>query len=112
MQARTPEVRLNVGGRRYETTRATLTRFDNTYFSSMLRQMDPADGAEMFIDRDGEAFGPLLNYMRTGTLSVPPSTTEAAVRAEADFYCLPLPEPRSGVRCDGLYLSYGSVDRE
>lgn len=108
-------VRLNVGGRRFETTVATLAGphgGDQGYLPSLLRHAPEEELAgELFIDRDGDAFAPLLNYMRTGTLSIPPSTSEEAVRAEADFYCIALPEPgpagKQVIRCDGLYLSFG-----
>ena len=60
---------------------------------------------------------PLLNFLRTGTLSIPPTTNEATVRSEADFYCITLPasdEESNQVRCDGLYLSFapGATPRE
>ena len=109
-------IRLNVGGRRFETTAMTLTETHGTetYFASLMRHTPLEElTSEIFIDRDGDAFAPLLNYMRTGSLSIPLSTNEAAVRAEADFYCISLPTSdaegvrRGCIRCDGLYLSFG-----
>jgi len=109
-------VTLNVGGRRFQTTADTLTNTSGPahYFTSLLRHAsDEEIASEIFIDRDGDAFAPLLNYLRTGTLSIPPSTTEDAVRREADFYCIVLPQPAGtqvgGVRCDGIYLSFGGL---
>jgi len=112
-------VKLNVGGHRYETTAATLTcNGPDHYFCSLLRHTPASDfESELFIDRDGDAFGPLLNFLRTGTLSIPPTKNEATVRSEADFYCITLPasdEESNQVRCDGLYLSFapGATPRE
>ena len=111
-------VRLNVGGKRFETTVGTLTSGGGksiNFFSSIIRHEPPAEGDELFVDRDGDAFGPLLSYLRTGELHIPPGVSEAAVRCEAEFYCITLPsEPavRSGaVRFDGLYLSFGAAPR-
>ena len=89
-------VRLNVGGKRFETTVGTLTQGGDkslNFFSSIVRHEPPAEGEEIFIDRDGEAFGPLLSYLRTGCLHIPPGVSEAAVRCEAEFYCIQLEEP-------------------
>ena len=59
-------VRLNVGGKRFETTVGTLTGGGKlqTFFSSLLAHHLEAD-TELFIDRDGEYFGPLLSFLRT-----------------------------------------------
>ena len=126
--------KLNVGGRRFETTAATLAPIGSppTFFSSLLAHGD-ADADEYFIDRDGDTFAPgvaathlatvkrpchahpsplpraVLNYLRSGRLHVPPTLSEAAVRDEATFYCVPLPPaaPPCRVRHDGLYISFG-----
>lgn len=110
-------VNLNVGGRRFETTVSTLTGRGNNFFTSIIKHEPPSAGDEIFIDRDGDAFGPLLNYLRTGMLHLPPSVSEAAVRCEAEFYCIGLP-PKDAphvshgvVRLDGLYLSFGAAPR-
>lgn len=108
----TQRVRLNVGGARYETTAETLTRNGNTYFASLLRNRhEPTSDDEIFIDRDGEPFAPLLAFLRTGLLHIPPSLSEDVVRLEADFYCIALPAIRydGHIRHDGLYLSFGAA---
>jgi hypothetical protein len=40
------------------------------------------------LHREGRYFEPILNYMRTGELLIPPSMPKSAVLAEADFYCI------------------------
>lgn len=72
-------VKLNIGGRRFETTVATLTAGNSHYFTSLLRHSPEEE--ELFVDRDGDAFAPLLNYLRTSTLSIPSSTSLEAVMA-------------------------------
>ena len=57
-------VRLNVGGKRFETTVGTLTSGGGkslNFFSSIIRHEPPAEGDELFVDRDGDVFGPLLS---------------------------------------------------
>ena len=113
---------LNVGGRRFETTASTLGGHGSSpnFFTQLIahdeRRAGGADAAaplEYFVDRDGDAFAPVLNYLRTGQLHVPAGVSEASVREEAAFYCVPLPPARPthapGPRFDGLYLSFGSA---
>lgn len=62
-------VRLNVGGQRYDTTRATLAQCDyfEAYLSGRMSLAVDAHG-RLFIDRSGELFGHLLQFMRSKTL--------------------------------------------
>ncbi|KAG8071422.1 hypothetical protein GUJ93_ZPchr0006g42718 [Zizania palustris] len=89
-------VRLNVGGRVFETTAATLAGAGR---DSMLGAMldaawnQGAEGegegvAEYFVDRDPECFAVLLDLLRTGGLHVPPQITEGALCREALYYGL------------------------
>ena len=115
LEARSSQrVRLNIGGRRFETTVGTLTGSgaERTYFTSVLQHAHSMD-EEIFIDRDGDSFAPLLSYLRTGQLIVPSDVSDAAVRLEADFYCIALPSSQPercvGIRLDGMYLSFGAA---
>ncbi|KAJ1627163.1 BTB/POZ protein [Pavlovales sp. CCMP2436] len=92
-------VRLNVGGVRYETTRTTLTQYAGSYFSAMFGGLHPAaedeDGC-VFIDRDGNSFRHVLNYMRTGSVSLPQHRDDAkAVLVELAYYGLSVPSDDS-----------------
>ncbi|TKW40269.1 hypothetical protein SEVIR_1G235000v4 [Setaria viridis] len=88
-------VRLNVGGRVFETTAATLSAAGrDTMLGAMLDASwnagHDADGgaAEYFIDRDPACFAVLLDLLRTGGLHVPPGVPEAALHREALYYGL------------------------
>ncbi|KAG2659739.1 BTB/POZ domain-containing protein At2g24240-like [Panicum virgatum] len=90
-------VRLNVGGRVFETTAATLAAAGrDTMLGAMLDASwnagrDGGDGAwpaEYFIDRDPACFAVLLDLLRTGGLHVPPGVPEAALHREALYYGL------------------------
>ncbi|KAH3723410.1 hypothetical protein Pelo_17883 [Pelomyxa schiedti] len=49
------------------------------------------ENGALFIDRNGELFAPILDFMRTGTLFVPPTVNADAVYGEAEFYQIQLP---------------------
>ena len=56
-------VQINVGGRHFDSSRATLRKCG--YFRSMLDE-DWFDGERIFVDRDGDLFHHLLAFMRSG----------------------------------------------
>ena len=87
----TPFVRLNVGGKKYDVARDTLTKYD-----SMLRHV--GDGSlpcardhdqRVLLDLDGKTFRHTLNYLRHRL--VPPTLSALerdALKAQADALCL------------------------
>jgi hypothetical protein len=89
-------VKLNIGGFRFETSVQTLRRVPHTffdaYFSGRYAQDVCADGS-IFVDRDGENFGYVLEYMRDGVVSVaepgacPSTSLLRALKREFGFYC-------------------------
>jgi hypothetical protein len=66
-------VELNIGGFRFQTSVQTLRRIPHTffdaYFSGRYAQDVCRDGS-IFVDRDGEHFAHILEYMRDGVVSV------------------------------------------
>jgi hypothetical protein len=67
---------VNIGGYRFETTVQTLRRVPNTFFDAYFSgryAQDVCNDGSIFVDRDGEHFGHILEYMRYqdggGTLS-------------------------------------------
>jgi hypothetical protein len=89
---------LNVGGKRIETSKHTLTRIPGTMLQAMFsgrhRLRRDQDGS-YFLDRDKERFLYVLNYLRTGKLMLPNPDTEIhmyeAVLDEFDYFCIPIP---------------------
>jgi hypothetical protein len=92
-------VELNIGGYRFETSVQTLRRVPHTffdaYFSGRYAQDVCADGS-IFVDRDGEHFGHVLEYMRDGVVAVaepgalPSISVLRTLKREFGFYCMEL----------------------
>ncbi|XP_070571149.1 BTB/POZ domain-containing protein KCTD6-like [Ptychodera flava] len=83
-------VNLNVGGTLYTTTRSTLTRHADSMlgamFSGRIPSLRDSDG-NYFIDRNGDMFKYILEFLRNSSLHLPEDFKNlAALSAEADFY--------------------------
>jgi len=84
-------VKLNIGGHKYCTTNATLTKYPDTFFTSLLSDALPTtkdENGSYFIDRDGQFFSPILTYLRTNEISIPNTMTKEDVIREARFYSI------------------------
>ncbi|XP_022777972.1 BTB/POZ domain-containing protein KCTD6-like [Stylophora pistillata] len=83
-------IQLNVGGHRFTTSLQTLTKDPNSMLAAMFSgkfEMKPSDDGAFFIDRDGTHFRFILNYLRTGKLTLPVGATFLDELAEeAEFY--------------------------
>jgi hypothetical protein len=104
-EAQEGRVELTIGGYSYQTSVQTLRRvphiFFDAYFSGRYAQ-DVCDDGSIFVDRDGEHFGHVLEYMRDGVVSVaepgarPSVSLLRALKREFGFYCIELcaePQP-------------------
>lgn len=96
-----------MGGSRFETTLTTLRRFPGSMLATMFLGSDrigvplDADGF-VFIDRNHEFFGAVLDYFRTGEVVWPTdSSRRRALLREFEFYALePPPElPADPPKC-------------
>ncbi|KAM8952656.1 SH3KBP1-binding protein 1 [Pelodytes ibericus] len=81
-------IHLNVGGKRFSTSRQTLTWASDTFFSSLLSgrisTLKDETGA-IFIDRDPTVFAPILNFLRTKELDTR-GVNSSLLLHEAEFY--------------------------
>jgi hypothetical protein len=124
-EAQEGRVELNIGGYRFETSVQALRRVPHTffdaYFSGRYAQDVCRDGS-IFVDRDGEHFGHVLEYMRDGYVSVadpsarPSMSLLRALKREFGFYCIelcmePVAEPEQPVVAFviGGKLNYGDM---
>ncbi|GAM17835.1 hypothetical protein SAMD00019534_010100, partial [Acytostelium subglobosum LB1] len=81
-------VRLNVGGKKYITTRDTLLSKGENFFSSLLTGNLPSikEDGYYFIDRNGRYFEYILEFLRTGYVDNPIDVSIESIFREADFY--------------------------
>ena len=83
-------VKLNVGGHYFTTTIQTLTKDPNSMLAAMFSgmfEMQPSEDGAFFFDRDGTHFRFILNYLRTGKLTLPEGATFLKeLEEEAEFY--------------------------
>jgi hypothetical protein len=98
-EAQEGRVELNIGGHRFETSVQTLRRVSHTFFDAYLSgryAQDVCEDGSIFVDRDGEHFSHVLQYMRDGVVSVaeagasPSVSLLRALEREFGFYCIEL----------------------
>ena len=106
-------VKLNIGGVRFYTSKSTLLGIlgEENFFTALLNGQVPSvkdKKGYYFIDRDGEYFRPILDYLRTGQLYIPNNLEEERVHKEAQYYSINLPTRKyilsNKVRNDGIYV--------
>lgn len=92
MEATNRIIAFNVGGTKHLTSLSTLQQVPGNLLLAMVTGRVPVatyEGA-IFIDRDGELFRWILDYLRNVTnWSLPNSVPVEALQREADFYLLP-----------------------
>ena len=83
-------VKLNVGGQYFTTSVQTLRKDPNSMLAGMFSgkfDTKPSEDGSFFIDRDGTHFRFILNYLRTGKLTLPEGATFLKeLEEEAEFY--------------------------
>jgi len=85
-------IKLNVGGRLFVTTEATLlSQNEENFFSSLLSGRFTSlrdENSAYFIDRNGSYFEVILEYLRSQEIEIPQNISREAIFREAQFYCL------------------------
>eukprot|EP00045_Choanoeca_perplexa_P015772 m.203627 g.203627 ORF g.203627 m.203627 type:complete len:738 (+) comp17075_c0_seq9:326-2539(+) len=85
-------IKLNVGGRVFETTMTTLSRVPDNMLKTMLSsdhwKTNTDDQGAIRLDRNPQYFEPLLGYMRDGTFILNPGLSARGVLAEAHYFGL------------------------
>ncbi|KAF1768157.1 hypothetical protein GCK72_008119 [Caenorhabditis remanei] len=85
-------IKLNIGGTIFQTTKATLSKF-NGMFKVMMETDIPVakdESGAIFIDRSPKHFDSILNYLRDGNIVLPESRKKEVkeIEKEAHFYLL------------------------
>jgi len=91
-----PRVTLNVGGTRFETLEGTIKKA--AFLRGLLlfgqSTQDVNANSEFFIDRDPQLFAPLLHFLRSSAVCIPPGISRMAITEEAKYYGIELPRQR------------------
>jgi len=81
---------LDVGGKRFSTTKQTLIQYEGSYFYAMLSSdhWKPGEDGSYFIDRDPKYFRIILNYLRTKEVNFDGWELKElhALKKELDYY--------------------------
>jgi len=99
---------LDVGGRVFRTTKSTLCAYECSFFQNLLGgAFREARHSHLFIDRDGEVFAHVLQFLRSGHVLVSNLQMLQALASEADFLgCYPL-QRAAEARIDEIELHSG-----
>jgi len=96
-----PRVRFSVRGEVFETTRKSLDRFPESYFSAISsgKWAPDLDGNCYKIDRDPIGFDKVIDYLRTGNLAGAylrcSEAEKEAISAHLAYFMLPMPDNES-----------------
>ena len=73
---------LDVGGRVFKTTMATLASQSDSFFTQMMQSewKERTQESPIFIDRDHECFELILNFLRSRRLCIDESTPDAYLK--------------------------------
>lgn len=84
-------IKLNIGGRQYSTTRTTLTSESDSMLAAMFsgrHSIHQDEDGCVFIDRDGDLFAHVLNWLRSRVIPPLDNVAKAGLLAEAQYYQL------------------------
>jgi len=86
----TEKIKLNVGGKQFEVSRSVVNQYPETMIGRLVSDTWQNTNHEetIFIDRDGDMFGHVLNYMRYGSIELPTHVPKSMFQRELDFYQL------------------------
>ncbi|KAI1702973.1 BTB/POZ domain-containing protein [Ditylenchus destructor] len=83
-------IRLNVGGKVFQTTKDTLSRYPDTFLARLVNGDLPSakdESGAYLIDADPEHFRTILNYLRRGSVTLDASKVILGdLLREADFF--------------------------
>ncbi|KAI1702975.1 poly-adenylate binding protein, unique domain-containing protein [Ditylenchus destructor] len=114
-------VRLNVGGKVFQTTKDTLSRYPDSFLARLVNSGIPSDKDESgayLIDADPEHFRTILNYLRRGQVTLDSSKVILGdLLREADFFNIePLViEIRQAMSAPDqivVYPAYAAINRQ
>lgn len=88
-------IKINVGGRIFETYVSTLRKYPNTLLGTMFHPRNMLlmeNTEEMFFDRNPRIFEVILDFFRTSQIHRPPDVSPEMLREEMQFFQIDPPE--------------------
>lgn len=83
----TEVVKFNIGGTRYEVSRSLLNQYPESMLAkSSSGRWQKEQSSEIFIERDGQRFRYILDYLRDGLTILPLYIAKDAVMADLSYY--------------------------
>jgi hypothetical protein len=92
-------VRFNIGGTKYEVSRSVIDKFPDSMLAKICsdtwnnssktdddEDAGSGDESEIFIERDGERFRYVLDFMRDGSVQIPLSIPRGQVVMDLEYY--------------------------
>lgn len=89
-------VQFNVGGKHFEISRACVSKHPDSILGRLMS--DDSQSQPIFIDRNGDVFALVLDYMRYGSVVLPVTVPEETFLRDLDHY--------------GIVYTEGSVRRD
>lgn len=83
-------IKFNVGGKHFEVSRALIEQTPESMLAKMITEKWKKEPDELiFIDRDGDKFAHVLDYLRYGSIELPPAIPQTMFKRELDYYGIP-----------------------
>ena len=80
-------IKFNVGGRLYEVSRELIDKYPDTVLGTLVETAWKEDPEEtVFIDRNGDTFAYVLDFMRYGSIDLPATISKSMFDRELGFY--------------------------
>ena len=100
-------VQFNVGGKLFEVSRDLIDQNPDSMLAKLISETwEKEPDKPIFIDRDGEKFAHVLDYLRYGSIVLPPSIPQPMFDRELDYYGITAPEPSVSQSSLATYLQH------
>lgn len=106
-------VRFDVGGKLFKTARSLIDRHEGTMLARLVSdtwQEDPTK--PVFIDRNGDIFEQVLEYLRYGSIALPSKLPKSMFLRDLDFYGIVPAEGTVTTESEGLAAQVEDLSKQ
>lgn len=95
-------IKINVGGKLFETSKTTITKYPETLLARIINTQVPVARVDgyIWIDRNGDLFSYILDFYRNNVISYPSNVSQKDFHRELDFWLIPHPEDQPQISID------------